>query len=182
MKVETAEGKSYEFTSSPGFVFVTHPMFTAYSTDGTNFTNIDYTKTITGPEGARISPEPVISVGQTQTLYIKAYRPQRLANDGETGTFYDLGGFKWTPDIPNGNPSPGKCDALTYTDTVMANDTQSDEAAKPTVTLTWPLGTKCYGIAPRNAGWTPGAGDFDIQVEPSGPGGNSAQKIRITLS
>ena len=27
LKVDTADGNSYEFTSSPGFVFVTHPMF-----------------------------------------------------------------------------------------------------------------------------------------------------------
>ena len=181
MKVETADGKKYEFTSSPGFVFVTHPMFIAYSNDGTNYTNIDYTKTTTGPEGARIN-EPVISVTQTQTLYLKVYRPQRLAMDGETGDFYDLGGFKFTPDIPNGNPAVGKCDALTSTDTVMTSDTPIDIANPPVMTLQWAIGTKCYGVAPKNIAWAPAPSDFDIQVEPSGPGGNSAQKIRITLS
>ena len=180
MKVETADGKKYEFTSSPGFVFVTHPMFIAYSNDGVNYTNIDYTKTTTGPEGARIT-EPTISVAQAQTLYLKAYRPQRLAMDGETGDFYDLGGFKFTPDIPNGNPSVGKCDALTSTDTAMTSDTPIDTANPPVMTLQWAIGTKCYGVAPKNIAWTPGASDFDVQVEPSGPGGNSAQKIRITL-
>ena len=180
MKVETADGKSYEFTSSPGFVFVTHPMFIAYSNDGVNYTNIDYTKTTTGPEGARIT-EPTISVAQAQTLYLKVYRPQRLAMDGETGDFYDLGGFKFTPDIPNGNPSVGKCDALTSTDTAMTSDTPIDTANPPVMTLQWAIGTKCYGVAPKNIAWTPGASDFDVQVEPSGPGGNSAQKIRITL-
>ena len=180
MKVETADGKKYEFTSSPGFVFVTHPMFIAYSNDGVNYTNIDYTKTTTGPEGARIT-EPTISVAQAQTLYLKVYRPQRLAMDGEAGDFYDLGGFKFTPDIPNGNPSVGKCDALTSTDTTMTSDTPIDTANPPVMILQWAIGTKCYGVPPKNIAWAPSASDFDIQVEPSGPGGNSAQKIRITL-
>ena len=180
MKVETADGKKYEFTSSPGFVFVTHPMFIAYSNDGVNYTNIDYTKTTTGPEGARIT-EPIISVSQSQTLFLKVYRPQRLAMDGETGDFYDLGGFKFTPDIPNGNPSVGKCDALTSTDTTMTSDTPIDTANPPVMILQWAIGTKCYGAPPKNIAWAPAPSDFDIQVEPSGPGGNSAQKIRITL-
>ena len=181
MKVETADGKKYEFTSSPGFVFVTHPMFIAYSNDGTNYTNIDYTKATTGPEGARIT-EPTISVTQSQTLYLKVYRPQRLAMDGEEGDFYDLGGFKFTPDIPNGTPSVGKCDALTSTDTEMTSDTPINAASPPVMTLQWAIGTKCYGAPPKNIPWAPAPSDFDIQVEPSGPGGNSAQKIRITLS
>jgi hypothetical protein len=181
MKVETADGKSYEFTSSPGFVFVTHPMFIAYSNDGTTYKNIDYATTITSPEGARIN-EPIISVTQSQTLYLKVYRPQRLAMDGEAGEFYDLGGFKFTPDIPNGNPSVGKCDALTSTDTVMTSDTPIDTANPPVMILQWAIGSKCYGVPPKNIAWTPSPSDFDIQVEPSGPGGNSAQKIRITLS
>ncbi len=181
MKVETADGKKYEFTSSPGFVFVTHPMFIAYSNDGVNYTNIDYTKTTTGPEGARIT-EPIISVSQSQTLFLKVYRPQRLAMDGETGDFYDLGGFKFTPDIPNGTPAVGKCDALTSTDTTMTSDTPIDTANPPVMILQWAIGTKCYGAPPKNIAWAPAPSDFDIQVEPSGPGGNSAQKIRITLS
>ena len=180
MKVETADGKKYEFTSSPGFVFVTHPMFIAYSNDGVNYTNIDYTKTTTGPEGARIT-EPTISVAQAQTLYLKVYRPQRLAMDGEAGDFYDLGGFKFTPDIPNGTPAVGKCDALTSTDTTMTSDTPIDTANPPVMILQWAIGTKCYGAPPKNIAWAPAPSDFDIQVEPSGPGGNSAQKIRITL-
>ena len=181
MKVDTADGKSYEFTSSPGFVFVTHPMFIAYSNDGTTYKNIDYATTITGPEGARIN-EPTISVTQSQTLYLKVYRPQRLAMDGEAGDFYDLGGFKFTPDIPNGNPSVGKCDALTSTDTRMTSDTPIDTANPPVMILQWAIGSKCYGVPPKNIAWAPSPSDFDIQVEPSGPGGNSAQKIRITLS
>ncbi len=181
MKVETADGKNYEFTSSPGFVFVTHPMFTAFSTNGTSYTNIDYATSTPGPDGARIN-EPTISVTQAQTLYLKVYRPQRLAMDGETGDFYDLGGFKFTPDIPNGSPSVGKCDALTSTDTTMTSDTPIDTANPPVMILQWAIGSRCYGVAPTNIAWAPAPSDFDIQVEPSGPGGNSAQKIRITLS
>ena len=181
MKVETADGKSYEFTSSPGFVFVTHPMFIAYSNDGTTYKNIDYATTMTSPEGPRIT-EPTISVTQSQTLYLKVYRPQRLAMDGETGDFYDLGGFKFTPDIPTGSPPVGKCDALTSTDTTMTSDTPIDTANPPVMILQWAIGSKCYVVPPKNVAWAPGPSDFDIQVEPSGPGGNSAQKIRITLS
>ena len=181
MRVTTADAKSYEFTSSVGFVFVTHPMFVEYSTDGTNFTKVDYNNSTTGPEGARIT-EPTISVGQAQTLYLKVLRPQRLAMDGEAGEFYDLGGFKYTPDIPNAG-GVGKCDALTVTDTGMASDTVLDAGKPSTVLLTWAIGQKCYTESTKNPKptWTPGASDFDVQVEPSGPGGNSAQKIRITL-
>jgi hypothetical protein len=177
MKVETAEGKKYEFTSSPGFVFVTHPMFVAFGTDETSSTKINYSATISSNEGPRIA-EPTINIKSTDTLYLKVYRPQRLAIDGETGTFYDLAGFKFTPDIPNGNPSVGKCDALTSKDTEMASDTPINLEKPPTIVLKWDIGAKCY--TPKNYGWPAGPADFDIQVEPSGPGGNSAQKIRIT--
>ena len=178
MKVETADGKSYEFTNSPGFVFVTHPMLVAYSTDGTTFTNIDYTQTSTNPvDGVGLANEVTFNVGQAQTLYLKAYRPQRLAIDGETAAFYDLGGFKWTPDLPNGQV--GKCDGASYVDSTMTTDQPIDTTAKPTITLAWQLGTKCYGVQPKNAPWTTGASDVDIQVEPTGPGGNSAQKVRL---
>jgi len=182
MKVETADGKKYEFTSSPGFVFVTHPMFVEYGTDGTNFTKVNYNNSTPGPEGARIT-EPTISVGQAQTLYLKVLRPQRLAMDGEAGEFYDLGGFKYTPDIPNAG-GVGKCDALTVIDSGMASDTVLDVGKPTTVLLTWAIGQKCYAESTKTPKptWTPGATDFDVQVEPSGPGGNSAQKIRITLT
>lgn len=180
VRVTTADGNSYEFTSSPGFVFVTHPMFFAWSTDGANFSPIDYSQSTVGPDGPALVNEPNITVGQSQTLWLRAYRPQRLANDGETGSFFDLGGFYWVPDIPNAGV--GQCDALKTTDTAMTNDTAIDEANKPYVTLQWAIGSKCFGVPPRNAAWTAGPSDFDIQVLPTGPGGNSAQKIRITLS
>ena len=181
MRVTTADAKSYEFTSSVGFVFVTHPMFVEYSTDGTNFTKVNYEISTPGPDGARIT-EPTISVGQAQTLYLKVLRPQRLAMDGEAGEFYDLGGFKYTPDIPNIS-GVGKCDAMTVTDSGMASDTVLDTGKPTTVLLTWAIGQKCFTESTKTPKptWTPGASDFDVQVEPSGPGGNSAQKIRITL-
>jgi hypothetical protein len=177
MRVTTADAKSYEFTSSVGFVFVTHPMFVEYGTDGTNFTKVDYNNSTPGPDGARIT-EPTISVGKAQTLYLKVLRPQRLAMDGEAGEFYDLAGFKYTPDIPNVS-GVGKCDQLTVTDKEMASDTVLDAGKPTTVLLTWAIGEKCF--TPKGVAWAPGASDFDVQVEPSGPGGNSAQKIRITL-
>ena len=181
MRVTTADAKSYEFTSSIGFVFVTHPMFVEYSTDGTNFTKVDYNNSTPGPDGARIT-EPTISVGQAQTLYLKVLRPQRLAMDGEAGEFYDLGGFKYTPDIPNIS-GVGKCNAMTVLDSGMASDTVLDTGKPTTVLLTWAIGQKCFTESTKTPKptWTPGASDFDVQVEPSGPGGNSAQKIRITL-
>ena len=181
MRVTTADAKSYEFTSSIGFVFVTHPMFVEYSTDGTNFTKVDYNNSTPGPDGARIT-EPTISVGQAQTLYLKVLRPQRLAMDGEAGEFYDLGGFKYTPDIPNIS-GVGKCDAMTVTDSGMASDTVLDTGKPTTVLLTWAIGQKCFTESTKTPKptWTPGSSDFDVQLEPSGPGGNSAQKIRITL-
>ena len=181
MRVTTADSKSYEFTSSVGFVFVTHPMFVEYSTDGTNFTKVDYSNSTPGPEGARIT-EPTISVSQAQTLYLKVLRPQRLAMDGEAGEFYDLAGFKYTPDVPNVS-GVGKCDAMTVTDKEMTSDTVLDAGKPTTVLLTWAIGQKCFTESTKTPKptWTPGASDFDVQVEPSGPGGNSAQKIRITL-
>jgi hypothetical protein len=181
MRVTTADSKSYEFTSSVGFVFVTHPMFVEYSTDGSNFTKVDYNNSTTGPEGARIT-EPTISVSQAQTLYLRVLRPQRLAMDGEAGEFYDLAGFKYTPDIPNIS-GVGKCDAMTVTDSDMTSDTALDAGKPTTVLLTWAIGQKCFTESTKTPKptWTPGASDFDVQVEPSGPGGNSAQKIRITL-
>jgi hypothetical protein len=154
-------------------------MFIAYGTDGTSYTDINYTNPTIGPEGARIT-EPTINVKSTDTLYLKVYRPQRLAMDGEAGDFYDLAGFKFTPDIPNGNPSVGKCDLLTSKDEEMASDKPIDATNPPVIILQWAIGAKCYGVAPKNIPWAAGPADFDIQVEPTGPGGNSAQKIRIT--
>lgn len=186
VRVTTATGSTFEFTSTPGFVFVTHPMLIAYGTsaDPGAAVNIDYTNTTVGPEGTRLASEPLISVAQDQTLYLKIYRPQRLAIDGETGDFYDLGGYRYTPDIPNGSPAPGKCDVLTAIDSAMTTDTAINEAAPPTLRLEWAIGQKCYIESTKSPKPTFSVGfqDFDIQVEPTGPGGNSAQKVRITYT
>jgi len=65
----------------------------------------------------------------------------------------------------------------------MAVDTPSNVATKPTITLSWAIGS-CFNVPPRNAAWLPGEmqGGIDIQVEPSGPGGNSAQKLFINAN
>lgn len=179
MKVETADGKSYEFTSSPGFVFVTHPMFVSYDT-GAGEQQVAYGQ-----------PSVNITIGQSTELTLKMFRPQRLAIDGESGTYYDLGGFKVSPDIPNGisqaspgqpgQPSqgPGKCDSQMVTDTVMTADTPVNTASKPTLTIKWKIGD-CF--TQKGVAWSAGQLTVDIQVEPSGPGGNSAQKLFLTTS
>lgn len=172
MRVKTAAGATYEFTSSPGFVFVTHPMLVAYNT-GAGEQNIDYS-----------APSiPRITVSESTELTLKIYRPQRLAFDGEAPGFYDLGGFTYTPDIPNGvgqgTSGPGKCDALTQTDGEMVADTLVNTSTKPTFTLKWKLGD-CFRA--KSIAWTAGSVTVDIQVQPSGPGGNAAQKLFITTN
>lgn len=197
MRITTANGGVYEFTASPGFVFVTHPMLIGYAltTDGTSdentqptqFTSIDYTQTTNGPDGPALSAEPSISLARNKNIWLKIYRPQRFAIEGEClglCTFMDIGGFKYTPDIPNGatqgSHGPGKCDALSTTDTAFT-DTPVTNSTPPTLVLKWNI-SACYGVPPSNTSWIAGATDFDIQVEPLGPGGNAAQKIRLTLT
>lgn len=171
MRVTTANGV-YEFTSSPGFVFVSHPMLASYSIDGGAETTINY--------GASI---PRIGITSASVLTLKLYRPQRFAIDGEGGQVYDLGGFRYSADIPNGtvqgSQGPGKCDASTVTDTAMESDTAINTASKPTITLTWDIG-RCFSS--RSTAWQTGDLTVDIQVEPAGRGGNSAQKLFLTLS
>jgi len=183
MKVETADGNSYEFTSSPGFVFVTHPMLITYDNGAGYSGTIQYGQ-------QNIAP---IQVGSSNELTLTMFRPQRLAFDGEAGyadgAYYDLAAFKYTPDIPNGirasndpgspsSPGPGKCDALTFKDSTMTDDTLVNTATKPTMTLKWRL-NDCFRA--RNVAWSAGYLTVDIQVEPTGPGGNSAQKLWLQL-
>lgn len=182
-RVTTTSGKVYEFTATAGFVFVTHPMLQGYcvgTTGGTCDTDtpIDYTA----------SSIPAISVASTQTLVLRMYRPQRFAIDGEAPGFYNLGGFRYTPDMPN-PPSGGamdgnfgKCDGATYTDGEMTTDTlasSSDSAATSTLQVSWDL-KACFTA--KSKSWSTGTVTIDIQVEPSGPGGNSAQKLFLTLT
>ena len=194
IRLTTADGE-YELTSSPGFVFVTHPMLVAYGTSLAGRTDIDYSATTVGPEGTRLISEPTISVAEGESLFLMFYRPQRLAIDGETGgQYYDLGGFRYTPDVPNyrdnpSGPSLGKCDALTHVDGVdasgadptdfgFANDRPINKSEAPLLVLQWDI-SECIAAKPDGWIWRAGTYDFDLQVEPAGPGGNSAQKIRI---
>lgn len=185
MRVTLQDGSQHEFTSTPGFVFVTHPLILSYSTDGTNFTDIDYSNTRPSNEGPQVNA-PKISVSRLQDLYLKIYRPQRLGIEGEGTGFFDLGGYKYTPDIPNGisnqtpgvpfTPSqgPGNCDSQAFTDTAMNSDTAINTASKPTLNIKWNLG-KCF--TDRGVAWSAGELTVDIQVVPQGLGGNSAQKL-----
>lgn len=172
MKVKTADGKSYEFTSSPGFVFVTHPMVMSYDT-GAGAVRVDY-------NAQNIAP---IAITSSTVLTLKLLRPQRLAFDGEAAEFYDLGGYRYTADIPNnvnnGQGGPGKCDASMTTDTAMTADQPINKTTPPSMTLTWNI-RQCFTA--RNVNWGTGSLTVDIQVEPTGPGGNSAQKLFLTLS
>jgi hypothetical protein len=171
MRVTTANGV-YVFTSSPGFVFVSHPMLASYSIDGGAEQTIAYGSSI-----------PRIGITNTSKLTLKLYRPQRFAIDGEGGQVYDLGGFRYSADIPNGtvqgSPGPGKCDVSTVPDTAMASDTAINAASKPTITLTWDIG-ECFSS--KSTPWQTGNLTVDIQVEPAGRGGNSAQKLFLALS
>lgn len=186
MRVTLTDGTQHEFTSTPGFVFVTHPLIVSYSTDGTNFANIDYTNTRITNDGTAVNA-PKISVSQSQNLYLKVFRPQRLGIEGEGSQFFDLGGYKYTPDIPNGittNPTPGtpstptqgpgNCDSQALIDTAMSSDSVVNFSSKPTLTITWNIG-KCF--SDRGIAWSTGELTVDIQVVPQGLGGNSAQKL-----
>ena len=184
----TPSGKVYEFTATAGFVFVTHPMLQGYCVK----TTTDTTSCVSGSDFTQInyaaSPIPTISVASTQTLLLRMYRPQRFAIDGEASGFYNLGGFRYTPDMPN-PPSDGamggnfgKCDGATYTDGEMTTDTlaaSSDSTATSTLQASWDL-QACFTA--RSKSWSTGTVTIDIQVEPSGPGGNSAQKLFLTLT
>jgi hypothetical protein len=61
----------------------------------------------------------------------------------------------------------------------MASDTVINPTAKPVIELQWNIG-QCFQS--RNTAWQTGNLTVDIQVEPVGPGGNSAQKLFLTLS
>lgn len=171
MRVTTAAGNSYEFTTSAGFVFISHPMLVSYDT-GSGEQVVNYGSSV-----------PPIAVTNSTVLRLKLYRPQRVATDGESAQVYDLGGFRYTPDIPNGvtqgSQGPGKCDSLTTVDTLMTSDTAIDAVNKPYIVLEWNIG-RCF--QDKSITWPTGNLAVDIQVEPNGPGGNSAQKLFLALS
>ena len=181
-RVTTADGKVYEFAGTMGFVFVTHPVPLSYSTDGTNFTDITFSGN-QATYGSTVNNGPnsetnFIPLSQIMTLSVKFAVPQRLAIDGETGSYWDLGNMTYTPDIPNGfggGQGPGKCDSLSKTDSLA--DSAVASSAR-TFAMVFTLGD-CFTA--RGKSWGTGAmqGGFDIQVVPSGGGGNSAQKLGV---
>jgi len=188
-RVTTESGKVYEFTATAGFVFVTHPMLQGYCVKTTTDTSLSCVSTLQFTTiDYDASSIPTISVASTETLVLRMYRPQRFAIDGEPSGLYNLGGFKYTPDMPNppsnglSNGNFGKCDGATYTDSEMKTDTlasSSDSTPTSTLQASWNL-KACFTA--RSKSWSTGTVTIDIQVEPSGPGGNSAQKLFLTLT
>lgn len=184
-RVTTADGKTYEFTSTAGFIFVTHPLPTRY-----RINNGDWQNFFNGDGVAQFGNENRIELFSNSVLDIEMYRPQRLAIDGETGLFYDLAGMKYTPDIPNGVPpvnpndpptqGAGKCDVELHSDAEMLQDTAINTETKPLMTISWEIG-RCYSTKNPSMPWPNGQISVDIQVEPQGRGGNSAQKIQFLL-
>ncbi len=177
-RVTTADGNVYEFAGTMGFVFVTHPVPLSYSTDGSNFTDISFSGG-RATYGFTVDEETnFIPVSESTTLTVKFAVPQRLAFDGETAGYWDLGNMTYTPDIPNGfggGNGPGRCDSALKTDSQV----DSAVASSPrTFAMTFKL-SDCF--AARGAAWGSGVmqGGFDIQVVPSGGGGNSAQKLGV---
>ena len=64
----------------------------------------------------------------------------------------------------------------------MTTDTlanSSDSKTLSTVQASWNL-KACFTA--QSKPWSTGTVTIDIQVEPSGPGGNSAQKLFLTLT
>jgi hypothetical protein len=174
-RVTTADGNQYEFASSVGFVFVTHPVPVAWALTTDNADATSYTDITFNLNGrATYSITGLSNGASNNTLVLKVTRPQRLAIDGESGSFYDLAGFRYTPDMPN--DGAGKCDALSYSDTQLSTDSAVTETPSYLV-IKWRL-KDCYSS--RGTWQTGSASDFDVQVEPSGSGGNSAQKLSVT--
>ncbi len=186
-RVTTQAGKTYEFTSTAGFIFVTHPLPTRYRVDnGQGFG--DWQSFFNDQGQVVFGNQQRIELYSQTVLEIEMFRPQRLAIDGETGTFYDLAGMRYTPDIPNGpmvegqppSQGAGKCDVETHLDTEMSADTAINTDTKPRLTISWEIG-RCYSTKNPAMNWPNGQVSVDIQVEPQGRGGNSAQKIQFLL-
>jgi len=181
-RVTTADGNVYEFAGTMGFVFVTHPVPLSYSTDGTNFTDITFSGN-QATYGSTVNNGPnsetnFIPISVSTKLWIKFAVPQRLAFDGETAGYWDLGNMTYTPDVPNGfggGQGPGKCDSLQSIDST--GDSAVTSSAR-TFAMVFTLGD-CF--TEKSKSWGTGAmqGGFDIQVVPSGGGGNSAQKLGV---
>ena len=183
MKVITADGKEYEFASSMGFVFITHPQPKSFTVGAGSAENVTYSgSSATFGVNATHSMQSgtnfmAVGSGPSQ-LKIEFRVPQRLAIDGESGKYWNLGNMDYFPDIPNGfggsGGGPGKCDAQKNTDTRA----DSEATSEVTFVATFDLG-RCF--TDRGQAWTPSSTlAVDLQVIPITGGGNSAQKIGLT--
>jgi hypothetical protein len=190
-RVTTTSGKQYVFAGTAGFVFVTHPMPISYKVSATEISDpssiSSWDNDFFDGSGNEIhgGMNHPITVADTNYLYVKYYRPQRLAIDGEVGDFFDLGGFSYTPDIPNpiggGGNGPGRCESQKSIDSSMVSDTAGvTSGTVPTMILGWQL-YNCFNNSDPNHTWKSGNLTVDIQVMPQGPGGNSAQKLFLTI-
>jgi hypothetical protein len=120
-----------------------------------------------------------MAVGSGPSILKIVFRvPQRLAIDGESGKYWNLGNMDYFPDIPNGfagaSGGPGKCDSQKNTD----DRADSEATSEVTFEATFDLGD-CF--RKKSIAWTPSSTlDIDLQVIPITGGGNSAQKIGVT--
>ncbi len=176
-RVTTADGKVYEFAGTMGFVFVTHPVPLRFSTDnGSSWSNVSF-----NGNTANYGTSGKIPLASNTKLIVEFAVPQRLAIDGEAGAYWDLGNMTYSPDAPNafgGGGGPGKCDRQSATD--LTADSQVASSAR-VFQLSFTLG-ECFSEKSKSWG-TSGQelqGGVDIQVVPSGGGGNSAQKLGIS--
>jgi hypothetical protein len=176
-RVTTADGNVYEFAGTMGFVFVTHPVPLRYSTDnGTSWSNVTFSG-----GSATYGTAQKIALANNTKLTVEFAVPQRLAFDGEGGSYWDLGNMTYSPDAPNafgGGGGPGKCDSQAATD---ATADSAVAASARVFQLGFTLGT-CFSEKSKSWGTTGQElqGGVDIQVVPAGGGGNSAQKLGIS--
>lgn len=176
-RVTTGTGDIFEYTGTPNFVFVTHPMLESYKVGSARTaTNVDYATS--APEG---SINNRISIESGEKITITVYRPQRLGLAGEPAKYYDIGQMTYYFDIPNGpggmGSGPGRCDAqkkedIGFFDTAVVTSLRP----KPKLTMTVDI-DKCF--SDKSMTWSGGNLDVDIQVAAEN-GGNSAQKLYIT--
>ena len=73
----------------------------------------------------------------------------------------------------------GAVDVEGVDDAGLANDQPTNTDDPPMLVLKWDL-SQC--LTAKGMDWEPGPWDFDIQVEPAGPGGNSAQKVKVIFN
>jgi len=208
-RVTTTSGKVYEFTTTPSFVFMAHPMLTsiivvdsavACATADYTTGQVDYTNLINSPALGSMNNKIQVTEtdinNPTKKLCIKTHRPQRPEYVGENtiaGTsIYNIGKLNYTPDIPNGfggsGSGGGLCDAMRTSDS--ANDTLAVKggAVKTPVLMEWSISALKTCFTTRGATWTTGllgtdsALAIDIQVTaPVNNSGNSAQKIYLDI-